>query len=462
MSEPGFTVAVFQNEYLPEGGQEVHAIVTVTSPETGSPAAQGGTNAAEVIIIDCSGSMGGKSTKIEHARKATCAAIDVIRDGVEFAVIKGTHEALPVYPTDGTLVTASAQTKDLAKRAVADLHASGGTAIGQWLSLARQILLQSSAPIRHAILLTDGNDELESVSELETAIAGCEGVFSCDCRGVGTDWQVAELRRISAALLGTVDIVPEPEGLTADFEAMMGKAMAKHVADIMLRIWTPQQAVLKSVKQVSPTIDDLTERRSQSDPLVGEYPTGAWGDAESREYHICVQLSPDAVGHEVLAARVSVLADSTIVGQGLVRATWTDDLDLSSKINVHVKHYVQQADLAQNAQDGVAALQSGDEDTATDRFGRAVALAHQSGNEPMLGLLSNVVDVIDPGTGTVKVKKKVTAEAAMMLDARSVITKPPEEVVGSGRNKMTTCPVGHNSAAADFCDVCGRPVGQTG
>jgi hypothetical protein len=37
-------------------------------------------------------------------------------------------------------------------------------------------------------------------------------VFRCDCRGVGTDWKVEELRTISTALLGTVDIVPEPAG----------------------------------------------------------------------------------------------------------------------------------------------------------------------------------------------------------------------------------------------------------
>jgi hypothetical protein len=56
-------------------------------------------------------------------------------------------------------------------------------------------------------------------------------VFSCDCRGVGTDWEVAELRRISSALLGTVDIVPDPAGLAADFAAMMETAMGKQVDD---------------------------------------------------------------------------------------------------------------------------------------------------------------------------------------------------------------------------------------
>jgi hypothetical protein len=431
LSEPGFAIAVFQNEYLPEGGGQVNAIVTVTSPGTGLPADHGGTDCAEVIIIDCSGSMAAPSAKIEHARKATCAAIDLIRDGVAFAVIKGTDQAHPVYPESGELAAASAQTRDLAKLAVAELRPRGGTAIGRWLSLARQIFLQSPAPIRHAILLTDGRDAHEPASELQRAIARCEGVFSCDCRGVGTDWQVAELRQISTALLGTVDIVPDPAGLTADFEALMGNAMSKQTADVMLRVWTPQQAVLRFVKQVSPTVDDLTERRRQVDPLTGDYATGAWGDGESRDYHICVQLTPEAVGQQALTARVSVVVGSQVAGEALVRAIWTDDLQRSGKVNEHVMHYARQAELARNSQDGVAALESGDEDTATHNLGRAVALAHQSGNETMLGLLASVVDVIDAPTGTVRIKKRVAAGAAMALDARSVVTKSAKRQVGA-------------------------------
>lgn len=56
---------------------------------------------------------------------------------------------------------------------------------------------------------------------------------------------VSELRRVSTGLLGTVDIVPDPAGLTADFGAMMEKAMGKHDGDrISLGGWTvlPMQA----------------------------------------------------------------------------------------------------------------------------------------------------------------------------------------------------------------------------
>ena len=55
---------------------------------------------------------------------------------------------------------------------------------------------------RHAILLTDGRDETETPADLQSAIAAATGVFQCDCRGVGADWEVNELRGISSALLG--------------------------------------------------------------------------------------------------------------------------------------------------------------------------------------------------------------------------------------------------------------------
>src|SRR5437667_374994 len=79
----------------------------------------------------------------------------------------------------------------------------------------------SPATLRHAILLTDGRNQHETPEELAGAITASEGYFSCDCRGVGTDWEVSELRKVSTALLGTVDIVPDPAGLAADFESMM-------------------------------------------------------------------------------------------------------------------------------------------------------------------------------------------------------------------------------------------------
>jgi von Willebrand factor type A C-terminal domain/von Willebrand factor type A domain len=426
MSEPDFTVDVYQNEYIPEGARDVNAVVTVASPQTAGSAPAADLGSAEIIIFDCSGSMWQPRAKIDQARAATAAAIDVIRDGVAFAVIGGTDKARPIFPVDHSLAVADARTREFAKRAVAGQLPRGGTAIGTWLRLARQIFVSHPARLRHAILLTDGQNAHETPEQLDAAIRACEGVFSCDCRGVGTDWEVGELRRISTALLGTVDIVPDPAGLAADFAAMMATAMGKQVADVALRVWTPQHATIRFVKLVAPAVEDLTGRRVQSAPQAGDYPTGAWGAGESRDYHVCVQVTPASVGQEMLAARVSLVVNSPsgqhVLGQGLVRAIWTDDEALSTRINPHVAHYTGQAELAQAIQEGLEARKEGDEDTATAKLGRAVALAQQSGNTDTAKLLAKVVDVVDAATGTVRLKKKVDEADEMTLDTRSTKT----------------------------------------
>jgi hypothetical protein len=417
-----FTVDISQNEYLPEGGDDVDAIITVTAPDTGLAAPTTNSGGAEIIIIDCSGSMRSPQTKIEQARAATAAAVDVIKDGVAFAVIAGTEKAVPIFPLDYGLAIADDQTRYLAKQAVSGVLPRGGTAIGQWLRLANTMFGTHPAELRHAILLTDGQNAHETPEQLGEAIALCEGVFSCDCRGVGTDWEVSELRRISSALLGTVDIVPDPAGLAADFAGMMENAMGKQVADVALRVWSPQHASVRFMKQVAPTVEDLTGRRTQSGPQAGDYPTGAWGAGESRDYHLCVRVNPAAIGQEMLAARVSLVVGSDVVGQGLVRAVWTNDEALSTRINANVAHYTGQAELAQAIQEGLEARKQGDEDTATAKLGRAVALAEQSGNDDTAKLLAKVVDVVDAATGTVHLKKKVDDADEMALDTRSTKT----------------------------------------
>jgi hypothetical protein len=128
----------------------------------------------------------------------------------------------------------------------------------------------------------------------------------------------------------------------------------------------------------------------------------------------------------MLAGRVSLVADSSsgpeVLGQGLVRAIWTDDEALSTRINKHVAHYTGQAELAQVIQEGLEARKQGDEDTATAKLGRAVALAQQSGNEDTARLLAEVVDVVDAATGTVRLKKRVEDADEMALDTRSTKT----------------------------------------
>ncbi|MEV8315467.1 VWA domain-containing protein [Streptomyces sp. NPDC059900] len=433
---PQFSVDVYQNEYLPEGGREVNAIATVTSTGGGTVGSAvsaphlysaGQTpDAAVAIMVDCSGSMDYPPTKMRGARDATAAAIDAVRDGVHFAVIGGTHVAKEVYPGDGRLAVAGAQTREQAKQALRKLSAGGGTAIGTWLRLADRLLSSADVSIRHGIVLTDGRNEHESPEDLQASLDAAAGRFTCDARGVGTDWEVKEVTSIASALLGTADIVADPKGLSADFTQMMEAAMGKEVADVSLRLWTPLGAEIKFVKQVAPTVEELTARRTEAGPRAGDYPTGSWGD-ESRDYHICVEVPNAELGQEMLAARVSLIVpqpdgSAQTLSQGLVRAVWTDDMAASTSINPQVAHYTGQAELAQVIQQGLDARKSGDMDGATAKLGRAVQLASASGNEDTAKLLSKVVDVVDAVAGTVRLKARVAEADEMTLETRSTKT----------------------------------------
>ena len=414
-----FSTEVFQNEYLHLGASIVDAVVTVTG--SGEVVVGAPPSMAQVIMIDCSGSMSDPATKLPEAKRATAVAIDALRDGVGFAIVAGRGDATMVYPAAAGLVTATKQSRAAAKQAVAELTASGGTAMGQWLSLANKIFASSEAEVKHAILLTDGRNEHETAEQLGETLGRCEGRFVCDSRGVGAKWSGTELRRIASALLGTADGLADPAELADDFRAMTDTAMGKSVAELTLRLWTPAGSSIRFVKQVFPHVDDLTGRRREVSARVGDYGLGPWG-AESRDYHVSVEVPAGSVGEEMLAARVSLVVGDEVVSQGLVRAVWTDDSALSTRINRRVAHYTGQAELAEAIQAGLAARESGDEETATSKLGRAVQLAEESGHTDTAKLLARVVEVVDAHTGTVRLRPKVAGVDAELANVRSVRT----------------------------------------
>ena len=242
-----------------------------------------------------------------------------------------------------------------------------------------------------------------------------------------------ELRAVSSALLGTVDIVADAADLAADFRALTSAAMGKVVGDVALRLWTPQAAGIRLVKQVSPTVEDLTARRAGSGPQRGDYPLGAWG-AETRKYHVRIEVQPKPAGVEMLAARASVVdADADdVLGQGLITAAWTVDTELSAAISPEVAHFTGQAELAEAIREGLAARKAGDEPLAIQRLGRAVTLAAESGNDDTARLLERVVDVLDAQAGTVRLRDRVDEVDEMTLDTRSGRTRPQRKRATTG------------------------------
>ncbi len=416
--EPQFKAELFQNAYLPMGANEVNAIMTVTADT-----AQIITTSSERlfgIICDVSGSMTGG--KIEAAKAAIIKVVQLLPSDSSFFIVTGCGHANLVVP----VLPATPENKQQATRAVQQIKATGGTLISTWLTAALAEFQKRPTAIRQALLLTDGQNDDSDSSRLETVLAQCEGVFQCDCRGVGTDWRVKQLQQIANRLLGSTDIIPEASGLEADFQAVLQQAMGKSLNEVSLRLWMPQGATLLFCKQVSPDIVDLTPRAKPVTVQITDYLTGAWSQAESRDYHFCIQVKPGNLGDEMLAGRASLVCQlegqETKIAEARLLAIWTDDEVKSAQIDRQVAHYTGQAELADVIQSGIAARDQGQIDIATAKLGRAVQLAHESGNESTAKLLRQVVDIQDAATGTVRLKRQVAKADAMALETRSTKT----------------------------------------
>lgn len=420
-----FKLEAFQNKFLPPGQRRVDAILTVTADA--AVAGAGGGPLVVGFIVDKSGSM--SVDRIDAVKRAVTAAVDMLPDTAWFFVVAFDSSAQVVVRE----TQATPDNRLLAARAIDALRAGGGTAMSTGLAAARAIFERAPNAIRQAIFLTDGKNESESVGNVTAQLQACEGMFQCDCWGVGTDWRVGEVQQIAQALLGKASLIPEATGIDEAFRGAIAKASSKALKDVRLRLWTPQGASVAFVKQANPTLEDLTPRGRSVTPQVREYMTGAWGAGETRDFHVAVDVREGNVGEEMLAARPSLVWFEQAGGvwnereekpaEARVFATWTADGTLSSRIDGHVAHYTGQGELASAIQRGLDLRGQGNDAAATQMLGRAVKLAHESGNAEMTQRLSKVVDVLDAHAGTVRLKRDVSKAAAMDLELESRTTK---------------------------------------
>lgn len=423
-----FKIEAFQNRFLPPAVRRVDAIVSVTA---GADAvAAGGAQSSQLVvgfIIDKSGSMAGE--RIEGVKRAVSQAIFMLDERAWFFVVVFDSSAQVLIRE----TQASRASKEAAARAIQALSAGGGTAMSTGLQAALEIFHRAPDAIREAIFLTDGKNESEGPSQVKAVLAKSDGIFECDCWGVGTDWRVGEVQEIANALLGKASLIPDPAGIEVAFQAAMNQASSKALKDVRLRLWTPQGANVVFVKQVNPTIDEMTAKARVVSPQVREYNTGAWGPGESRDFHVAIDVKDGHEGEEMLAGRPTI-AYLQWSGTGWVEqedkapearlfASWTVDDSLSSRIDHHVAHYTGQGELAQAIQQGLELRARGDEGQATHLLGKAVKIAHASGNTEMTQRLKKVVDVVDAAAGTVRLKKDAAKAATMDLELESRTTK---------------------------------------
>jgi hypothetical protein len=363
-----FASKVFQKAYLLDGETAVNAVMTVTA-SGGSGTAAAAQPLVLGFLLDTSGSMGeGGGNKIKNGRNAIIAAIGMLRPTDEFFVIGGAGSASVVVEP----CLATEANKARAITMVKSMQANGGTAMSTWLAKAREYFNARPGKIHQAILLTDGENNPEDQPRLTSAVAACEGVFQCECRGVEAGFRPEQLRLIADKLLGTVDMIRDAAGMTADFTAIMQKSASLAINDVMAQVWVPAGAKIVSFKQMTPEILDLTAKgKPGPNAQTTRFPTGAWGGEESRDYLVTIELAKAGAvaGPKQLAGRAALIyteaAAEVKVGEAQIIAMWTDDIEEGSRVEPKVDNYTGQAELTKKVQEGMAARKAGNEDEAT-------------------------------------------------------------------------------------------------
>lgn len=417
-----FKLEAFFNPHLAPGTRRLDAILTVTSD--GDAGAAAGRRAIG-LVLDNSSSMN-LAGKIEAARHAARRCIDLLPHDALFTVITFGTGAQVVVP----LCAADDANRAAAHRAVQKISANGATFMSKGLMALRREFDKAPDAIATGWFLTDGQNDMDDRDALGRAVESCRGRLGIDCRGVGTDWEPSDLRRIASELLGTADAVPEPAGLEADFRACLARALGKSTGRVSLRLWQPASSRLVSLGQMNPDAIDVTAQGEAVDARSTLFNLGSWG-RETRDYHAVFEVGDGGVGDDMLVCRPSLVwGEGEAQGKAAtspVVATWSADAGLTARLNPEVAHYTGQAEIAASIRDGLEARDRGDIEEATRLLGVAARIADASGNADVTRRLSKVVDVVDAGAGTVRLRRGAGKAEALELEmggTRTVRRRP--------------------------------------
>lgn len=466
------TLEVGQQKDLPaepaareEGAErEMHAILEIGvrghggAGLAGGQAPGGGPALAEVLIVDTSRSMLYPAAKLRAAKDATVAAVRLLPEGTAFAVLSGHFHADVVHPGPdrAALAVAGPAERAAAARAVRILDADGGTAIGTWLDLARRLLKDHPAPVKHVLLLTDGRNEHDhrAAMSLDTALDACEGRFVCDAWGIGEDWDAELLLRITRRLHGRAGAVREEAELTAAYEELVTGLLGTAVPELRIRLTPTPGTVIRQVKQVVPGEQELLP--AGGDGRGTEYVTRAWGE-EVRHFQVVLAADPTGRdrGEDLQLAAVEVVVPDfghpvRLPRPRPVLVRWTDNpLDASRRHpGVHRQELYQQASAAV-ARAYRAWLRGTDgRDTADRELARALELAGELGDGHLLDALRRIED--GPGSGRIRTGLKDVDWQHLILS--SAMTTPPHHPAAGPPPDPEVPP-----AAADLaeCPDCG-------
>jgi Ca-activated chloride channel family protein len=220
--------------FIEQRGDERYALIMLVPPKVESVLGTG-LPTETLFVIDVSSSMQGAS--IEQARQALARALERLRPEDRFNILRFNNESA-AYATGFEAATAPALER--AMKWVADLEATGGTAIYAALARAMDMIGQGShGYASRVIFLTDG--AVANEQEVLRAIAGRLGETRLHTIGIGAAPNAYLMRKMAWHGRGICEFVATVEQADNRIDAFFDRLERPVWTDLELR-WDGVQA----------------------------------------------------------------------------------------------------------------------------------------------------------------------------------------------------------------------------
>lgn len=408
-----FTINAYHNPYLRVGQDSMQVVLSASV----DAAAQAGTAPLALgIALDRSGSMDGP--KMRAALDGAIRVVQALDEGITFLVIAfNDHARLVFGPAVG-----NANNKQLAITNLQTVRAGNGTRMSTALNMIVDKFGQDRARATKILFLTDGRNETEHRSQLDQAVARCRAAnININAWGIGTDWDVAELRHMADATYGTANIIPTPQQIATAFAQSFSELRKTALTNVRMALWSPVGVVVKSIMQVYPNIVPLGLEPDPTNARQQIVSLGSFAAGEQRDYLVDLNVPVYPPGQQFLMLRPTLKyytagvqeVEEKSTRDGWTFVQWTENMAQAAQIEQHIAHYTNQEELAQSIREGQDALAAGDSAKATRLLGRALEISQRSGNERITRLLSEIVQRAPDGT--VRLNQRADAVARKTL-----------------------------------------------
>ena len=424
-----------------ETGAKIMPLSAYVTPVGFDAAKAGPSEAFCGAAVDISQSMEGpidkdhprEGRKDQLSRDGTEAFLSALPPNFYFALYTIGRGGRRIFPTgNGLPVKADAKNIAAAKAIVrATAATDSDTNMEPSMRLFREdaIALQGATGINTAILgaLTDGgySDGAVVKRELGNYKVQREKGLSLAVLpfGIGLDWNAEQLRLISDSTMSpkTPELLMNAAKVTATFKEIVEIGAAQTLSNVKLIIKKAASVPLLNVSVQKPVSINLQDKVVQVDDKTIAIHLGSW-DNETRLFYAELGVQQPQGAANLTACFLSFQYDiggkTVTTPAEKVVCTWTDDANLSSVIARGVN-------AAQGIEGSKVRMRQAAELASSGGFEKAEVMlseqyrkAKEAGQEDVIAMLLQHVDVVDDTTGTVRMKNR-SAAGAMDLNARS-------------------------------------------